>query len=80
MVVSVAANSTVPEGIVTPAKSVAVARFVPLPVTAQKTLDVPVLSPLRVTVNVKGVEPTPVPSGLLADKAPITNVGGWSSF
>ena len=80
LVDSPTARVTLPVGRVPPVKSAALAAFVPLPVTAQDTLDVPVVSPERVTVKVKEVDPPPVPSGLMADVAAIASVGGKSSF
>ena len=76
LVASPMAKATLPVGSVPPVKSFAVAALAPLPVTAQETLDAPVVSPERVTVKVKEVDPPPVPSALLADVAAIASVGG----
>ena len=67
VLVSPAAKLTVPVGSAPPAKSAAVT---PLPLTAQLAVLVPVVSPLRVTVKVKGVAPA-LPSALFAEAAVI---------
>ena len=54
--VSFAAKVTIPDGKVPP-KSVALAGFVPVPVTVQLTAFVPVVEPDRVTVKVKALLP-----------------------
>ena len=59
-----------PEGSTPPVKSAAFAGLPPLPVTAQATLLVPVVSPERVTVKVNGVLPE-LPSAWLALPAAI---------
>ena len=54
--VSLAAKVTIPDGKVPP-KSAASAGLLPVPVTAQLTLFVPVVKPDRVTVKVKALFP-----------------------
>jgi ABC-type uncharacterized transport system permease subunit len=71
-VVSPAAKLTVPVGRVPP-KSAASAGAPLLPVTAYVAVVVPLVSPLRVTVNVKAVVLL-FPSGFVADVAAIANV------
>ena len=51
--VMLAPKVTVPEGKTLPTKSAALAGLVPVPVTAQLTVWVVVVSPVRVTVKVK---------------------------
>jgi hypothetical protein len=54
--VSFAAKVTIPDGKVPP-KSAALARLVPVPVTAQLTLFISVVEPDRVTVKVNALFP-----------------------
>ena len=66
LLVSPAANETVPVGRALPWKSDALAGKVPVPVTAQVAELDPVVLPERVTANVKGVAVPTIPSALLA--------------
>ena len=68
LLVSVGAKPTAPLGSPPSAKSAALAGLAPLPATAQLALVDPLVSPVRVTVNVNGVLPA-FPSGLFASVA-----------
>ena len=69
-----AEKRTVPEGSTPRAKSAASAVLAPMPLTAQLAELAAVVSPVRVTVKVKGVLPEK-PSGLLASVAAIASSG-----
>src|SRR4051794_16408123 len=73
LLVSPAAKLMLPEGSTPPAKSAALAGLVPEPATVQAVLAAPVVSPVRVTVKVKGVVVPAAPSALLALAAAIDN-------
>ena len=61
-VISPAAKVTIPLGNPFPTKSPPLAALVPLPVTAQFTAVIPLVSPERVMVKEKGVVVPPFPS------------------
>src|SRR4051794_13177115 len=84
LLVSPAAKLMLPEGSTPPVKSAALVGLVPEPATAQTVLAAPVVSPVRVTVKVKGVVVPAAPSALLALAAAIDScdasgveVQGW---
>ncbi len=72
--VSPAAKLTEPDGAAPPWKSLALAGLVPEPLTDQATLEVPLVSPDRVTVKAKAVVPL-FPSGCVTVVGESDSVG-----
>ena len=54
---SPAAKKTLPEGSTAPVKSAGLAGSEPEPLTAQAAEEIPLVSPVRLTVKVKAMEP-----------------------